>query len=95
MDNTILIIVAGVAVGSLIGFIIAKILERNNASKLIKGAKKTASNILREAKNEGESIKKDKILQAKEKFIELKTEHEKVIVSRDKKNIRCREKNTR
>jgi len=94
MDNTILIIVAGVAVGSLIGFIIAKILERNNASKLIKGAKKTASNILREAKNEGESIKKDKILQAKEKFIELKTEHEKVIVSRDKK-ISDVEKRTR
>ncbi|MBQ0769109.1 MAG: ribonuclease Y [Bizionia sp.] len=94
MDNTILIIVAGVAVGSLIGFIIAKILERNNASKLIKGAKKTASNILREAKSEGESIKKDKILQAKEKFIELKTEHEKVIFSRDKK-ISDVEKRTR
>uniref|UniRef100_UPI003563D13B ribonuclease Y n=1 Tax=Salegentibacter sp. TaxID=1903072 RepID=UPI003563D13B len=40
---------------------------------------------LKEAKSEGESIKKDKILQAKEKFIELKTEHEKVILSRDKK----------
>ncbi|MDX1272768.1 ribonuclease Y, partial [Bizionia paragorgiae] len=94
MDNTILIIVAGVAVGSLIGFIIAKILERNNASKLIKGAKKTASNILRDAKSEGESIKKDKILQAKEKFIELKTEHEKVLFSRDKK-ISDIEKRTR
>lgn len=94
MDNTILIIVAGIAVGSLIGFIIAKILERNNASKLIKGAKKTASNILRDAKSEGESIKKDKILQAKEKFIELKTEHEKVIFSRDKK-ISDVEKRTR
>ncbi|TYB72619.1 ribonuclease Y [Bizionia gelidisalsuginis] len=94
MDNTILIIVTGVAVGSLIGFIIAKILERNNASKLIKGAKKTAANILRDAKSKGDSIKKDKILQAKEKFIELKTEHEKVIFSRDKK-ITDIEKRTR
>jgi ribonuclease Y len=32
-----------------------------------------------------ENIKKDKILQAKEKFIELKSEHEQVILARDKK----------
>ena len=41
--------------------------------------------ILKQAKSDGESIKKDKILQAKEKFIELKSEHEKVILARDKK----------
>ncbi|QXP59131.1 ribonuclease Y [Olleya sp. HaHaR_3_96] len=84
MDKTILII-AGIAIGAIIGFIVAKILERNNASKLIKGAKKSASAILKEAKVEGDGIKKDKILQAKEKFLELKAEHEKVILSRDKK----------
>ncbi|QCE42639.1 ribonuclease Y [Psychroserpens sp. NJDZ02] len=84
MDKTILII-AGIAIGAIIGFIVAKILERNNASKLIKGAKKSASAILKEANVEGEGIKKDKILQAKEKFLELKAEHEKVILSRDKK----------
>ncbi len=65
-------IVRGVLVGITIGFIIAKTLEKNNASKLIKGAKKSAASILKEANNEGESIKKDKILQAKENFLELK-----------------------
>ena len=85
MDNTIILIVGGVAVGIIFGFIIAKALERNNASKLIKSAKKSATAILKEAKIEGESLKKDKIFQAKEKFIELKSEHEKVILSRDKK----------
>ena len=84
MDNTILII-AGIAIGAIIGFVIAKVLEKNNASKLIKGAKKSAASILKEANVEGEGIKKDKILQAKEKFLELKAEHEKVILSRDKK----------
>jgi len=84
MDNTI-VIVGGILLGIIIGFIVAKVLERNNASKVIKSAKKSASAILKEAKSEGESIKKDKILQAKEKFIELKSEHEKVINSRDKK----------
>ncbi|PRX51896.1 ribonuclease Y [Salegentibacter salegens] len=77
-------IVIGV-IGAAIGFAIAKFLERKRASQTIKNAKKTATNILKEAKSEGESIKKDKILQAKEKFIELKSEHEKVILNRDKK----------
>ena len=94
MDNTILMIVGSVAIGAIIGFIVAKMLERNNASKLIKDAKKSATSILREANSEGETIKKDKILQAKEKFIELKSEHEKVILSRDKK-IAEAEKRTR
>lgn len=94
MNEIILSIVGGIAIGAIIGFIVAKVLEKNNASKLIKSAKKSASAILREAKSEGETIKKDKILQAKEKFIELKAEHEKVILSRDKKMAEA-EKRTR
>ncbi|HEY9183849.1 MAG TPA: ribonuclease Y [Salegentibacter sp.] len=78
-------IIIGLVVGIAIGFATAKLLERKQASRTIKNARKSASNILKEAKSEGESIKKDKILQAKEKFIELKTEHEKVIMGRDKK----------
>ena len=85
MDNTIILIVGGVLLGAIIGYIIAKTLEKNNASKLIKNAKRNATSIIKEANHDGESIKKDKILQAKEKFIELKSEHEKVISSRDKK----------
>ncbi|MCM4158008.1 ribonuclease Y [Gramella sp. AN32] len=78
-------IVIAVIIGLAIGFAIAKMLERNQASSTISNAKKEAASIVKEAKSEGESIKKDKILQAKEKFIELKSEHEKVILSRDKK----------
>ncbi|WP_026452009.1 ribonuclease Y [Aequorivita capsosiphonis] len=86
--------VIGAIVGIAIGFFIAKMLERSNASKMILRAKKSASSILKEAKSEAETIKKDKILQAKEKFLELKSEHEKVILSRDKK-ISDAEKRTR
>lgn len=89
---TYIIITAVVALA--IGFLIAKLLERNNASNMIKGAKKSAASILKEARSEAETIKKDKILQAKEKFFELKTEHEKVILSRDKKMSEA-EKRTR
>ncbi len=92
--NTILLIVGGILLGAIIGFIITKMLEKNKASKLIREAKRTAGTILKEAKSEGENLKKDKILQAKEKFIELKAEHEKVILSRDKKMAEA-EKRTR
>lgn len=83
--NTILIGVGAIFLGLIIGFIIAKTLEKNNASKLIKSAKKESDSILKEARHGAEALKKDKILQAKEKFIELKSEHEKVILSRDRK----------
>jgi ribonuclease Y len=83
--NTIGFIIVAVLLGLAIGFAIAKILEKKNASRIVQRAKKSAATILRESKTEAESIKKDKILQAKEKFIELKSEHEKVILGRDKK----------
>ena len=84
MDNTTLIVIA-VVVGLFLGFFILKIIDRKSGSKLIANAKKEATSIVKDATAEGENIKKDKILQAKEKFLELKAEHEKVIISKDKK----------
>ncbi len=92
--NTILLIVGGIILGIVIGYIIAKALEKNNASKLVKSAKREASGIIKDANHEGEALKKDKILQAKEKFIELKSDHEKVILSRERKMVDA-EKRTR
>ncbi|MDC1325476.1 ribonuclease Y [Ulvibacter sp.] len=84
MDTIIIYVIIGI-VGIAIGFGVAKYLEKNNASQLLKSAKKNASSILKTANSEAETIKKDKMLQAKERFIELKSEHEKVIFSREKK----------
>ncbi len=91
--NTLIIII-GCLAGIGIGFGIAKYLEKANVSNLIKNAKKEAASILKDAKVEAESIKKDKLLQAKEKFLELKSEHEKEILAKDKK-IAEAEKRTR
>ena len=77
--------IVGVFIGLVIGYLIAKAIEKSKANKLITRTKKEVNNLLREAKKEAESLKKDKILQAKEKFIELKSEHEKVILGREKK----------
>ncbi len=95
--TTTTIIIAIIAL--VIGFVIAKVLEKNRASSTMRNVKKQASTMIKEANIEADGIKKDKILQAKEKFIELKSEHEKVIFSRDKKIIesekRIREKESR
>jgi ribonuclease Y len=84
MENISIILLAAVA-GIAVGFIIAKFIEKGKSSGTINAAKKEAQLIIKEAEKEGEAVKKDKILQAKEKFIELKAEHEKVINARDSK----------
>ena len=53
-------------------FIISKAMARKSA-------------ILKEAEAEGEMIKKERILQAKEKFIQLKSEHDRVVNERNQK----------
>ena len=64
----------GVIVGFAIGYFFMKL-----------GLKKQSEEIISAAKTEAEAIKKDKILQAKEKFLELKAEHEKHINRRENK----------
>ena len=93
MDFNTTLLIAAIG-GILLGFIIAKLLEKGKASKTIGNAKKEASSILKSASSEGENIKKEKIFQAKEKFLELKAEHEKVIINKNKK-ISEAEKRTR
>jgi ribonuclease Y len=52
---------------------------------LKKGVDADKKRIISEANTEGERIKKDKLIQAKEKFVQLKSEHEKAILFKDKK----------
>ena len=92
MDITFILITAIIGIGG--GFGIAKFLEKSNVSNMIKNAKKEAGSILKDANLQAENIKKDKLLQAKEKFLELKSEHEVEILSKDKKIIEV-EKRTR
>lgn len=81
----ILPIILGVLAGIAIGYVIVKAIEKSKEKKLLNNTIKEAASILKEANIDAESIKKEKILQAKEKFIELKSEHENVILAREKK----------
>jgi len=68
----IIIGVVGLLIGGVIAFLV---INKLNYSK--------ANLIIQDAKKEAEQIRKEKILQAKEKFIELKSEHEKEIIKKN------------
>lgn len=85
MVEYIMPIIIGIGIGLAIGYVIAKTLEKTKATKILRNTRKEAATIIKEAQIEAEATRKDKILQAKEKFIELKSEHEKVIIGRDRK----------
>ena len=82
---TITFIIIGVLAGIAGGFSIAKVMEKSNASNITNDAKKEAASLLKDANIEAENTKQTKLLQAKEKFLELKSQHEQEILSKDKK----------
>lgn len=85
MDQTTIIILIATGVAALVigGLISLAIVKRSyKAKESIAGDK--AKMILKEAESEAEVLKKNKILEAKEKFFQLKTEHEKAIGEKDK-----------
>lgn len=84
MDSMINVIIGAVA-GLLAGYAITILLQKRKGAAALVSAQKEAKSILKEAEKDAEQIKKDKIFQAKEKFLELKAEHEKVILAKDKK----------
>ncbi len=84
MDSMINVIIGAVA-GLLASYTITILLQKRKGAAALVSAQKEAKSILKEAEKDAEQIKKDKIFQAKEKFLELKAEHEKVILAKDKK----------
>ena len=81
------IIIGAIAliIGAILGFIFSKSSLNSKAKFIVEDAKKNADNLLEKAKVQAESIKKEKQLQAKEKFLELKSQHDADIQSREKK----------
>src|SRR6185369_11477008 len=86
MDVMMIIGIAGALIlGIIAGFLIAN--SRLNAS-----AAKEKQNLIKEAEVKSEAIKQEKILQAKEKFLQLKTEHDKSV---QEKNAHIAQSETR
>jgi ribonuclease Y len=85
MTLTIIISIVCLVIGLLIGFLISKSSLNSKANFIMKDAKKSAENIIENANVKAEAIKKEKEAQAKVKFLELKSQHDENINSREKK----------
>ncbi|HOS47722.1 MAG TPA: ribonuclease Y [Bacteroidia bacterium] len=81
MDITI--IIAGL-IGLAIGAVLAYLLTRKNTETTVAAAEEKAQAIIKEAQAKGELFLKDKTMEAKERFFQMKTEHEKHITEKDK-----------
>lgn len=75
MDSTIVQILVLLG-GLIIGFILSKIISKRASNKQIRESEEKAALILKEAEINAENIKKEKIIEAKEKFLKMKSEFE-------------------
>src|SRR5678816_2353246 len=85
MDQNILFAIIGAAAGLIIGIIAGKLLFAKNTKKQIAEAELLAQSILKEAELRGETFKKEKELEAKERFVQMKSNHDKEVFEKNKK----------
>lgn len=71
------LIVAYIIIALLVGIAIGRILLRQIFKKQEEAARQKAEEIIKDATSQAEHIKKQRMLEAKERFLQLKAEHEK------------------
>ncbi len=81
---TLVFIIVGV-LALLVGILVGKLIFAKNTEKRIYEAEMQAQSIVKEAEIKAETLKKEKQLEAKEKFVQLKAEHDKEALERNKK----------
>jgi len=86
MDQNVLFIIIGVT-ALIVGLIAGRLIFAKNTKKQVEDAESLAQNILKEAELRAETIKKEKQLEAKERFVQLKADHEKEVIERNRKVV--------
>jgi ribonucrease Y len=95
MDSTIIsIIIAVICLAA--GILAGKFIFSKNTRKQIEDADQQSQKILSDAQFSAETLKKEKLLEAKERFVQLKSEHEKEVLERNRRladtEIRAKQK---
>ncbi len=83
MEQLLPIIVGAIAL--IIGILLGKIIFAKNTKQLLENAQSQAQQIISDAQSRAETVKKEKQLEAKEHFVQLKAEHEKTVSQRNQK----------
>jgi ribonuclease Y len=84
MDPNIIYIIIGVS-ALIIGIIAGKFIFEKDTRKQIEKAEIQSQAIIKEAGIRAETIRKEKELEAKEKFVQMKAEHDKEVLERNRK----------
>ena len=86
MEPNIISIIAGVA-ALIIGVVLGKLLFAKNTKKQVEEAQLQSQGILKEAELRSETLKKEKELEAKEKFVQMKSAHDREVMQRNQKIV--------
>jgi ribonuclease Y len=84
MDLSITTLIIG-AVALILGILLGKILFARNTKKQVEEAEAQAAKLIADGQAQAETLKKEKLLEAKEKFVQLKAEHDKEVLLRNQK----------
>ena len=77
-------IIAG-AIALVLGIIAGKFLFAKNTTKRVEDAEGQAKKIVSDAQITAENLKKEKLLEAKERFVQLRAEHEKEVLEKNRR----------
>ncbi|MEP7279858.1 MAG: ribonuclease Y [Bacteroidota bacterium] len=84
MDSTIILAIVG-GVALIAGLIAGKLVFAKNTQHKVQEAEQQAQKIIEAAQANAETVKKEKLLEAKEKFVQLKSDHDKDVLERTRK----------
>jgi ribonuclease Y len=91
MEPNILSIIIGAA-ALVAGIVLGKVIFAKNTKKQVEDAQSHSQAILKEAELRAETIKKEKELEAKEKFVQMKAAHDKEVMQRNQKLLESENK---
>ena len=84
MDPNILYIIIAIA-ALIIGIVAGKLIFAKDTRKKVEEAEQHAQHLIKEAELRAETIRKEKELAAKEKFVQLKGEHDKEVLEKNRR----------
>ncbi|NDE09396.1 MAG: ribonuclease Y [Chitinophagia bacterium] len=81
--NILFIIIGAIALTS--GLLLGKFVFAKNTNKLIQDAEDQAKKVIADGQLQAENLKKEKLLEAKEKFVQLKSDYDRDVLQRSQK----------
>ena len=86
MEPIILYIIIGTA-ALILGIVLGKLVFAKNTKNQVAEAEQQAKKIVADGQLQAENLKKEKLLEAKEKFVQLKSDHDRDVMQRNQKLV--------